>query len=73
MESMKTLVVETKLSARGPLDGRCFMKTHVELSLCQTKGYLCSLTEKELTEGFEGSGPIKLLVVAVVLSIYTRF
>jgi hypothetical protein len=61
MESMEGLVVETELSARGPLDGRFFLKAHAELSLRQTEGYMHSLTEQAPTESFKCRGLIMLL------------
>jgi hypothetical protein len=48
MESMEGLVVETELSARGPLDGRFFLKAHAELSLHLTEREFEKVIKKTL-------------------------
>jgi hypothetical protein len=72
MEGMEDLAVGTKPSACGTLARIFSCKTHVDMNSCLTEECLHSMTERALTGSFECRGPITLLVVAVVLSIYTH-
>jgi hypothetical protein len=73
MEGMEGPTVGTEPSTHGTPVSRFSCKTHADLSSRLTEECPHSLTEWAPTGSFECRGPITLLVVAAVLSIYTQF